>query len=161
MTVKALRRNVDRSKDDPFCDEVYPSDQKSLNRLFKECDYILCAAPLTEQTRNLIGKEAVDHGDENTVFINVGRGPIVDENALIDALQNGKLKGAALDVFAVEPLPKDSMLWDLDNVLISPHNMDQTETFMHEAAEFFVEENLPRFYRGEPLLNPTNPALGY
>lgn len=161
MEVKALRRNVDRSKDDPFCDEVYPSDQKSLNRLFKECDYVLCAAPLTEQTRNLIGKEAFRHGDENTVFINVGRGPIVDENALIDALKNGKLKGAALDVFAIEPLPKDSMLWDLDNVLLSPHNMDQTETFMHEAAEFFVEENLPRFSRGEPLLNPTNPALGY
>jgi phosphoglycerate dehydrogenase-like enzyme len=161
MTVKALRRNVDRSKDDPFCDEVYPSDQTSLNRLFKECDYVLCAAPLTDQTRNLIGEEAFRHGDENTVFINVGRGPIVDENALIDALKNGKLKGASLDVFAIEPLPKDSMLWDLDNVLISPHNMDQTETFMHEAAEFFVEENLPRFSRGEPLLNPTNPALGY
>lgn len=161
MKVKALRRNVELSQDDPFCDEVLPSNRESVNRLFKECDYVLCAAPLTKDTKNLIGKESFDHGDENTVFLNVGRGPIVDEEALIEALQNGKLKGAALDVFTTEPLPSDSKLWTLDNVLMSPHNMDQTATFMHEAAEFFVEENLPRFSRGESLLNPTNPSLGY
>jgi phosphoglycerate dehydrogenase-like enzyme len=81
---------------------------------------------------------------------------------LIQALKTpGKLKGAALDVFATEPLPADSELWDLPNVLISPHNMDQTATFMHEATEFFLKENLPRFLCGEDLLNPVDPNLGY
>lgn len=161
MKIKALRRNLALSQDDPYCDEVLPSNRESINRLFKECEYVQCAAPLTKETKNLIGKEAFDHGDEDTVFINVGRGPVVDEEALIEALQNGKLKGAALDVFATEPLPKDSKLWTLENVLVSPHNMDQTATFMHEATDFFVEENIPRFSRGESLLNPTNPSLGY
>ena len=127
-----------------------------------ESDYILCSAPLTDETRGMLNAEAFAHVKPNAVFINVGRGPIVDENALVDALQNGnQLKGAALDVFDTEPLPTSSKLWDLPNVLISPHNMDQTETFMHEATEFFVRENLPRFVRGEAVLNPVNPAAGY
>lgn len=95
------------------------------------------------------------------VFINLGRGPIVDEKALIDALKSGRLRGAALDVFIEEPLPENSQFWDLDNVLISPHNMDQTATFMHEATEFFVNENLPRFICGEELLNPVDKKSGY
>lgn len=80
---------------------------------------------------------------------------------MIQALQTGKLRGAALDVFENEPLPSDSPLWTMDNVLISPHNMDQTATFMHEATEFFLKENLPRFLCGEELLNPVDPNLGY
>ena len=80
---------------------------------------------------------------------------------MIKALQTGKLKGAALDVFHQEPLPATSELWDLPNVLLSPHNMDQTVTFMHEATEFFLNENLPRFICGEELLNPVDPNLGY
>jgi phosphoglycerate dehydrogenase-like enzyme len=85
-----------------------------------------------------------------------------DEQALIQALKTpGKLKGAALDVFETEPLPTTSELWDMPNVLISPHNMDQTATFMHEATEFFLNENLPRFLCGEDLLNPVDPTLGY
>ena len=118
MKVIALRRNPDKSPEDPYCDFMYGSD--SLNKLFSESDYVLCSAPLTPQTKGMIGKEQFDNAKDDAVFINVGRGPIVDEDALIDALKTGKLKGAGLDVFAMEPLPKSSELWELDNVLLSP-----------------------------------------
>ena len=159
MRVIALRRNYPTK--DPLCDVVYRNTKDNLNLLFEQSDYILCSAPLTAETRGMIGKEQFHRAKENAVFINVGRGPIVDETALVEALKSGTLKGAALDVFETEPLPSDSELWDLPNVLLSPHNMDQTATFMHEATEFFVEENLPRFVRGETLLNPVDPAAGY
>lgn len=161
MTVKALRRNPQNSHNDPFCDEVYSNEKESLHRIMSESDYILCAAPLTPETKGMFDKEAFGSAKQNSVFINVGRGPIVEEGALIDALKNGPLKGAALDVVATEPLPKDSELWELPNVLISPHNMDMTETFTQEATDFFIEENLPRFVRNEVLLNPVDKVAGY
>jgi phosphoglycerate dehydrogenase-like enzyme len=120
MKVVALRRNPEKTQDDPLVDIVYGNDTESLNRLFAESDYILCAAPLTPETRGMIGKEQFDNAKKDAVFINVGRGPIVDEDAMIDALKDGRLKGAGLDVVAVEPLPKESELWRLDNVLLSP-----------------------------------------
>eukprot|EP00978_Attheya_sp_CCMP212_P007554 scaffold17461_cov53-Attheya_sp.AAC.3 len=126
-----------------------------------ESDYIVCSAPSTVESRGLVNASAFQAVKKNAVFINLGRGPVVDESALIAALKSGKLRGAALDVFEEEPLPQTNELWELDNVLISPHNMDQTATFMHEATEFFVNENLPRFICGEDLLNPVNPKLGY
>eukprot|EP00547_Thalassionema_nitzschioides_P003308 CAMPEP_0194220072 /NCGR_PEP_ID=MMETSP0156-20130528/27391_1 /TAXON_ID=33649 /ORGANISM="Thalassionema nitzschioides, Strain L26-B" /LENGTH=355 /DNA_ID=CAMNT_0038949947 /DNA_START=75 /DNA_END=1142 /DNA_ORIENTATION=- len=161
MKVVALRKNPEASSKDPFCDVVYGSDKDSMNKLFSESDYVLCSLPLTPQTKGMITKEQFDIAKEDACFINVGRGPIVDEDAMIEALKTGKLKGAGLDVFAVEPLPHSSELWKLDNVLLSPHNMDQTETFMQEATEFFVNENLPRFLRGKDLLNPVDAASGY
>ena len=87
----------------------------------------------------------------------------MDEEALIETLKDnsGGLNGTGLDVFATEPLPLDSELWELDNVLMSPHNMDQTETFQHESVDFFVDENLPRFLREEALLNPVDKVAGY
>jgi phosphoglycerate dehydrogenase-like enzyme len=123
MRVVALRRNPQLAFADPLCDKVLPSTPEALNQLMSESDYILVSAPLTEETRGLIGKEQFDHAKQGAVFINLGRGPVVHENALIDALKRGKLKGAALDVYTVEPLPIESELWDLENVLISPHNM--------------------------------------
>mmetsp|Transcript_25357 Transcript_25357/g.58977 ORF Transcript_25357/g.58977 Transcript_25357/m.58977 type:complete len:129 (+) Transcript_25357:1-387(+) len=126
-----------------------------------EADYMLVSAPLTEETRGLIGKKEFDSAKPGAIFINLGRGPVVQEEALCDALESGLLGGAALDVFCQEPLSPQSRLWDLDNVLISPHNMDQTATFMHEATEFFVFENLARFVRNEPLLNHVDKVAGY
>lgn len=158
MRIIALRRNP---REDQLCDVVYGSDRESLNRLFAESDYVLCSMPLTPETRGMIGKEQFDNAKKDCVFINVGRGPIVDEDALIQALNDGSIKGAGLDVFSTEPLPVESDLWELENVIISPHNMDQTATFMQEATDFFVNENLPRFLRGEELLNPVNPSAGY
>ena len=161
MRVIALRRHPFLSKDDPYCDVVYGRDKESLNKLMAESDYIVCSAPSTVETRGMVNADAFDHVKENAVFINLGRGPVVDEAALIKALKTKRLKGAALDVFIEEPLPVDNELWELDNVLISPHNMDRTGTFMHEATEFFVNENLPRFICGEDLLNPVDVEAGY
>jgi len=161
MKIVALRRNPDKCKNDPHCDTVYGTGKQSLVKLMSESDYIVCSAPSTIETRGMVDVDAFRAVKKNAVFINVGRGPVVDEDAMIEALKTGKLKGAALDVFSMEPLPVMSELWGLDNVLISPHNMDQTATFMHEATEFFVRENLPRFICGEVLLNPTDKALGY
>ncbi|GAX20232.1 gluconate 2-dehydrogenase [Fistulifera solaris] len=161
MRVVALRRHPFLSRDDPYCNVVYGRDQESLHQLMRESDYIVCSAPSTVETRGMVSAEAFQHMKPNAVFINLGRGPVIDETALQKALQAGRLKGAALDVFVEEPLSTDSPWWDTPHVLISPHNMDQTATFMHEATEFFLRENLPRFLCGEDLLNPVDPVLGY
>ena len=102
-----------------------------------------------------------DNIQKHSVLINVGRGPIIEEEAMIAALKEGRFKGAALDVTATEPNPVSNELWTLENVLLSPHNMDQTETFLAEATDFFLKENIPRFVRGETLLNPVDKAAGY
>lgn len=161
MRVVALRRRPYLSRNDPLCDVVYGTSKANLNQLMSESDYIVCSAPSTVETRGLVNADAFANVKENAVFINLGRGPVVDEPALVEALKSGHLKGAALDVFAEEPLPPENELWGLDNILISPHNMDQTATFMSEACEFFVAENLPRFICGEELLNPVDIEAGY
>lgn len=162
MRIVALRRNPRSDMDsERLCDRVYGTGKRSLNNLMSESDYIVCSAPSTIATRGMINADAFEAVKEHAVFINLGRGLVVDEDAMIRALRSGKLKGAALDVFREEPLPEDSPLWDMENVLISPHNMDQTATFMHEATEFFVNENLPRFLCGEDLLNVVDKAAGY
>ena len=127
MRIVALRRHPFLSRQDCLCDRVYGRDRESLNKLMSESDYIVCSAPSTVETRGMVSAEAFDHVKKNAVFINLGRGPVVDEGALIKALETGKLKGAALDVFSQEPLPPDNKLWELENVLISPHNMDKTQ----------------------------------
>ena len=96
----------------------------------------------------------------SAVFINVGRGATVDETALADALQNGRIRGAALDVFATEPLPPDHPLWQLDNVLISPHTADHTRDSHVRAMQFFIE-NLRRFRAAESLENVVDKVEQY
>lgn len=161
MKIVSLRRNPKLSVADPYCSVVYGTNKASLNQLMSESDYIVCSAPSTIETRGMVNADAFASVKQDAVFINLGRGPVVDEEALIQALKDGKLKGAALDVFKEEPLPEENELWALENVLLSPHNMDQTETFMHEATEFFVYENLPRFICGKDLLNPVDAKRGY
>ena len=90
----------------------------------------------------------------------MGRGAVVDEAALVRALQERRIKGAVLDVFEVEPLPKESPLWGLDNVLLSPHTADHTRTWLVDASRLFLR-NLDRFRRGEPLLNRVDKRRGY
>ncbi|KAL7522415.1 hypothetical protein ACHAWX_007097 [Stephanocyclus meneghinianus] len=158
MRVLGLKRNAS-SFSDPYCDHVYGID--GLHSLMAESDYILISTPLTEQTRGMISADVLSHCKQSAVIINVGRGPIIDENALIEVLKEGKIKGAGLDVMTIEPLPESSPLWTLDNVLLSPHNMDMTLTFMRESTEFFINENLPRFVKGKQLLNPVDKAAGY
>ncbi len=120
MKIIALRRNPKLSSNDPYCEVVYGTDKESLNRLMSESDYIVCSAPSTVETRGMVNKDAFEAVKPNAVFINLGRGPVVDEEAMIEAVKNGRLKGAALDVFKEEPLPKENELWSFENVLLSP-----------------------------------------
>ena len=161
MRIVALRRNPEKSVHDPICDEVYGTGRLELQKLMSISDYVVCSAPSTVETRGMVNADAFKASKPGQVFINLGRGPVVDEDALVASLKNGALKGAALDVFATEPLPVDHELWEIDNVLISPHNMDKTKIFMKEATEFFVNEQLPRFVLGDTLLNPVDAKLGY
>ena len=96
----------------------------------------------------------------SAVLINVGRGPIIDQAALVTALQEKRIRGAALDVFEIEPLPPGDPLWQLDNVYVSPNNADRTYTKRDSATEFFIE-NFKRFRDGQPLLNIVDKHAGY
>ena len=99
-----------------------------------------------------------------SVLINVGRGPVVETSALLSSLSDGRLRGLALDVFDVEPLPKEHELWQAEGALISPHNMDQTKNFMRDATDLFVMELLPKFIAGTPpheLDNQVDKVNGY
>lgn len=164
MTVLGLKRTAPTQSStslvDPYCDQFYYG-MDGMFELLSRSDYVLVSTPLTQQTRGLLSKEALSKCQPTAVIINVGRGPIIDEEALIEALTLGTIKGAGLDVTTVEPLPKDSPLWKLDNVLLSPHNMDMTRTFMKESTEFFINENLVRYVRGKTLLNPVDKSVGY
>ena len=103
MRVVAVKRHPptpEEVENDPYCDAVYGNDTVSVNQLFAESDYVVVSAPLTEETRGMIGKEQLEHAKKDCVLINVGRGPVIDENAMVEALKNGNLKGAGLDVFS-------------------------------------------------------------
>lgn len=125
-------------------------------------DYLVNALPLTPETTGIFNTEAFAASKPGQVFINIGRGPSVDEDALIQALkaENSRLAGAALDVFAVEPLPATSELWTLPNVLLSPHNADQTVDFRHKSVKFFTD-NCRKFLAGEELDAMIDIASGY
>ena len=129
----------------------------SLDDVLRDSDYAIVCAPLTGATRGLVDPRRMKRG---AVLINVGRGEVVDEAALVDALRSRHLKGAALDVFATEPLPPTHPLWALDNVLISPHCADHTGDSHERAMRCFLE-NLARFEKGEPLLNVVDKSAGY
>ena len=111
-------------------------------------------------TKGLVNAEAIAAMKQSAVLVNVSRGPIVDEPALIQALQQSKIRGAALDVFCEEPLPADHPFYKQDNLLLSPHNADITTTFRHEALELFVG-NVRRLVAGEELANVVDKRLGY
>ena len=148
MRILALRRRGEPS--DSVVDEVYaPADRLGL---IARSDYVVLALPLTPETHSLMGPAEIAAMKPTAVLINVGRGPTVDEPALVAALRAGRIRGAALDVFAEEPLSQGSPLWGLDNVLLSPHTADRTTTWLDEAMAVFLE-NLRRFRAGEPLLN--------
>ncbi|MBZ5600765.1 MAG: D-2-hydroxyacid dehydrogenase [Acidobacteriia bacterium] len=136
------------------------SQPGDLDTMLAACDYLVVTAPLTPETRGLIGAPRLARMKKSAVIINVGRGPVIDESALIEALQNGRLRGAALDVFAKEPLPSDHPFWKMDNVLLSPHTADNLPNSRELAVEFFVE-NFERFRKGEPLQNVVNKHAGY
>ena len=113
--------------------------------------------PLTDETRGIIDAEVLAALPARAWLINVSRGALVDEPALLEALRAGRLAGAVLDVFGEEPLPPDSPWWDAPNVIVTPHASGHTLRFFDEL----VVENVRRYLAGEPLLNPVDPARGY
>ncbi len=117
-----------------------------------DADAVVVALPLAPETRGLVTADVIASMPSNCVFVNVGRGELVDQAALVDALAAGRLGGAGLDVFDPEPLPPDDALWDLPNVIISPHNSGSSDGTSNRVAEIFLD-NLGRFVRDEPLRN--------
>ena len=159
MRVLVLKRRVsEHSQKDPLVDGIYASEQ--LLEMLSQCDYIVLALPLTAQTKGLMGEKEFAAMKRNAVIINVGRGPTVDEQAMISALSAGRIRGAALDVFDQEPLPKEHPFYSLENVLLSPHCADHTPDWHENAMRFFLTQ-LEKFRRGEPLLNVVDKRLGY
>lgn len=131
-----------------------------LDQVLAEADYIVLAAPLTPATHALIGAAQLARMKPDACLINVSRGPLVDETALADALRARKIGGAALDVFPKEPLPAESPLWDLDNLLITPHTAALTEKLWERHYSFFTE-NLRRYLSDQPLLAVVDKRRGY
>jgi glyoxylate/hydroxypyruvate reductase len=129
-------------------------------RALPEIDALVLACPLTEQTHGLIGTAELQALQPHAVLINVARGQVVDERALIEALEHGRLAGAALDVAEEEPLPDNNQLWDLPNVLISPHSASTVESENERIVDLFIE-NLRRWLDRRPLLNRFDRRRGY
>jgi phosphoglycerate dehydrogenase-like enzyme len=158
MKIAALRRRRERSDGDPLVDQFFES--ASLKKLLAVSDYVLVALPLTSETRGMLGDAEIASMKSSSVLINVGRGPVIDESSLIRALSSGAIRGAALDVFTVEPVPAGHPFWTLPNVLLSPHTADRVEGFLIPAVESFME-NLKRFLSGLPLSNVVDKNAGY
>lgn len=158
MKIVALRRRPDLFQKDAMVEQSFAPAQ--VNELMAASDYVLLAAPLTDETRGMIGAAQIAAMKPTGVLINVGRGAVVDEPALVRALEAGKIRGAALDVFAVEPLPAAHPFYKMENVLLSPHTADHVQDFIHLAVESFLE-NLRRFQANEPLLNLVDKHAGY
>jgi phosphoglycerate dehydrogenase-like enzyme len=158
VQILALRRRPDLSREDSLVTETLPPSR--LLDLMARADDVVVATPLTPETHGLVGREAIATMKRTAVLVNVGRGPVVDEHALVEALEQGRIRGAALDVFETEPLPAQSPLWRLPNVLLSPHCADHVPGWVDEAMRVFLR-HLDLFRRGEPLPNVVDKARGY
>ena len=156
MRVDAVGRTV-RPGDDIF-ESIHGSE--GLHAALAQADYVVNALPLTTGTRHLFDAEAFAAMKPTARFVNVGRGATVDEEALVEALRAGKIAGAALDVFEHEPLPPDSPLWDMANVIVCPHMSGDVEGWEADFANVFYA-NVDRWLRGEPLRNVVDKRLGF
>lgn len=136
----------------------YTFDQ--LHELLQECDIVVAAVPLTTETKEMFNAEAFHAMKDSAFFVNIARGDVCDEAALLSALEQKQIAGAALDVFQQEPLPSTSPLWDLPNVLMSPHDSGVTPHYNERAATIF-EENLRRYLARRSLYNLVDRKRGY
>lgn len=136
------------------------SPREEFDEVIETSDFILVSAPLTPETRGLVGAAEFRRMKPEAVLINLGRGPVVEEKALVAALTEGRIRGAVLDVYDEEPLPPGHPFWALDNVLLSPHCADNTPTWLDEAMQLFLE-NFARYAAGEPLKNVVDKKAGY
>lgn len=134
---------------------VRPLDE--LTDAVRDADAVVVALPLTDTTRGIVSADVIAAMGSHATFVNVGRGELVDQPALTESLASGRLGGAGLDVFATEPLPADDPLWDLPNVIISPHTSGASDGAARRVVEIFLD-NLERFVRNEPLRNEVERA---
>ena len=141
-----------------FFDRLYPIE--ALHSLLEESDFVVVALPLTEETYHLVDEMAFDSMKPTAYLINVGRGELVDQDALVTALREKKVAGAALDVFEEEPLPADNPLWDFKNVILSPHIAGLSRSLREETLSLF-RENINRFLAELPLYNRVELGKGY
>jgi phosphoglycerate dehydrogenase-like enzyme len=158
MWVIATRRSTTKQGKARYADLILP--QLELNRLLAESDYVVLATPLTPDTFHLMSTAQFDMMKKDALLVNVSRGPVVDEAALAVALRDKRLGGAALDVFEQEPLPQDSPLWDLPNLLYSPHIAGYISVYPSMVHDVFVR-NLERYVRGERLVTMVDKKRGY
>ncbi len=169
MHVLAMRRSTGRADQgyavdgtgDPegtVPERFYPPE--ALQEMLAECDYVVVALPLTTATRHVIGEPELRAMKPAAYLVNIARGGLIDEAALVRALGEGWIGGAGLDVFDEEPLPPDSPLWELDNALISPHVAGFTPHYDERAVDLFAG-NLSRYLAGQPLLNQVDKKKGY
>jgi phosphoglycerate dehydrogenase-like enzyme len=135
-------------------------NEGDLDELLPRADSVVVTLPLTGETRGMFDRRRLGLLKPGAIFVNIGRGPVVDEEALIDALRSGHLRGAALDVYATEPLPRDSPLWELDNVILSPHTAAQSIHENERIVELFAD-NLRRYLAGEELRSRIRTDLFY
>jgi phosphoglycerate dehydrogenase-like enzyme len=158
MNIRVLGIRRDPTVDTAGVEATYSPDQ--LHDLLPQADFVVLTVPLTEETRGMIGEQELRAMQPTSYLINVGRGGTVDEDALLRALRRGWIAGAGLDVFETEPLPEDSPLWELDNVIITSHYAGVTPHY-HERALSVFHDNLERYHSGLPLQNVVNKTLGY
>jgi phosphoglycerate dehydrogenase-like enzyme len=158
MKVSAVRRRAPSSENDPVLERSFTREQ--LTEMLGESDFVVAAAPLTPETQGLIGYNEFHFMKNTAVFINVGRGAVVVEQALISALNQAIIRGAALDVFETEPLPSDHAFYRMQNVLLSPHCADHTTGWMELAVKQFIE-NFERFRNEQALECIVDKQAGY
>jgi len=158
MRVIGLRRTAERPPGDDVADEIGALGDRLA--FLPRADYVAVAAPLVPESHHLIGPAEIAAMKPTAVVINVGRGPVIDETALVRALEEGRIRGAALDVFEREPLPAGHPLYRLENVLLSPHCADHTHDWLERAMQFFIDQ-FEKFRTGVPLANIVDKKLGY
>jgi phosphoglycerate dehydrogenase-like enzyme len=160
MRVVGVKRTV-RDGDEAwgFADDLYPTAE--MHAALREADFVAVTLPGTPETRHLLDAEAFAAMKKDAYFVNVGRGAVVDEAALVGALEDGHLSGAALDVFEVEPLPEESPLWELENVIVSAHTTDVVPDLINTAQTDLFCENLRRYLASEELINVLDKRLMY
>ncbi len=158
LRVLATRRSATPGATAPYVDELYPPGE--LHAMLARCDAVIAAVPETAETTGLFDAAAFAAMRPGSFFCNVGRGSLVDEAALIDALRTGHLRAAGLDVASVEPLPADHPLWDTPNLYLSPHSAAAPAALFQNLHELF-EDNLARYLAGDPLRNEVDMRRGY
>lgn len=156
MRVLGVRRSASESL--PEIEQTGSPEQ--MDEMLPQADFVVLTQPLTEETRNMFDAKAFSKMKPSAYLINIGRGGTVDEPALIQALQSKQIAGAGLDVFASEPLPPESPLWEMDNVIITAHYSGATPQYNRRALDIFLD-NLERYAGGEPLINVVDKERGY